>query len=105
MALAHRELTRALQIKGQLEHLAEQAERFQSICQIDVSALQEATRRMENALSFPASRMFLDSGLQEMVRHMETAFTQNMVSHPEVSKILLNTDNLYPKYYKVYRNP
>lgn len=96
MSLAHREMIRALETKRRLEQLDKQAERFKSICRVDVSAIQEATRRMEIALSFPASRLCLDNGLQEMVSRMETAFIQNIVSHLEVSKISFNIGNLVP---------
>ena len=107
MALAHRELTRALQIKGQLEHLAEQAERFQSIAPVNIFAIQETARCMKTAKALTASHLYTYNAIQEAKRHMnaiqeakrhmETALAiQNTALYLEVPKVSLNTGFLFP---------
>lgn len=83
MSLTHRELTRALEINRQLEYLSEQAERFQSIGQVNLIAVQEMAKRMETALSLTTSRLYPDA-LQETLKHFD------------MPKISLNMDSLVP---------
>ena len=79
MSLAHRELTRALETKRQLEKLAEQADRFQSIAPVNIFAIQETARRMKTAKSLTASHLYSNT-LQEMSKYIA------------MPKISLNTD-------------
>ena len=117
MALAHRELTRALETKRQLEKLAEQAERFQSIAPVNIFAIQETARRMKTAKALTASHLYTYKAIQEAKRHMKaiqeakrhmkaiqeakrhmkTALAiQNTALYLEVPKVSLNTGVLFP---------
>ena len=70
MSLAHRELVRALETKRQLEKLAEQTERFQSIAPVNIFAIQETARRMKTAKALTASHLYTYKAIQEARRHM-----------------------------------
>lgn len=90
MSLAHRELVRALETKRQLEKLAEQTERFQSIAPVNIFAIQETARRMKTAKALTASHLYTYKAIQEAKRHMKTALAiQNTALYLEVPKSII----------------
>lgn len=90
MSLAHRELANALKIKKQLEELDKQAERFKSLSQVNVIALQETARGMASAaaaLSGVHARGIFTSKISS---HMIPSIPYNDINFTEITNNLVN---------------